>query len=366
MEGIFVNNSVISVKSIYHDYNVYFDSNVYSIIETLRKKVKFHVIIDSKVYNLHKARLSWIDFASTVIKIEATESNKDIKRVQSIAEELLKNNVIKKDIIFVIGGGIIQDVGAFASNILKRGIEWYFIPTTLLAMCDSCIGSKVGINMSGYKNQLGVFWPPKNVYIDIEYLNTLDNIHILSGLGEIIKVHLIAGKKDFYKLEDNYREVVTDFKLLKSFIYRSLEIKKTIIEKDEFDTEYRHILNYGHTFGHAIEAYTNNFVPHGIGVSIGMDMANYISMNKGYICNNLFDRISNIIRKNIPYQSLDYGNYSKMKKFLKGDKKYDGSILKVILCKGIGNIFIDKMEVKNRLLELIDQYAVTYNSTKNL
>ena len=361
-----MNNSVISVKSVYHDYNVYFNSNVHSIIETLSKKVKFHVIIDSKVYHLHKNRLSWIDFASTVIRIDAIEKNKDIKTVQSIAEELLKNNVTKKDVILVIGGGITQDVGAFTSNILKRGIEWYFIPTTLLAMCDSCIGSKVGINMSGYKNQLGLFWPPTKVFIDIEYLNTLDNIDILSGLGEIIKVHLIAGKKDFYKLEDKYSEVVTDFKLLKAFIYRSLEIKKTIIEKDEFDTEYRHILNYGHTFGHSIEAYTNNFIPHGIGVSIGMDIANYISMNKGYISKNLFDRISNTIRKNIPYQSLDYRNYSKMENFLKGDKKYDGSKLKVILCKGIGNIFIDKMEVNNRLLELIDQYTVTYNSSIRL
>ena len=95
------------------------------------------------------------------------------------------------------------------------------------------------------------------------------------------------------------------------------EIKKTIVEKDEFDIEYRHILNYGHTFGHSIEAYSNNEIPHGIGVSIGIDIANYISMNKGYISANLFDRISNTIRKNIPYQSLDYKNFNKMEKFLK-------------------------------------------------
>jgi len=209
-----------------------------------------------------------------------------------------------------------------------------------------------------------VFWPPKKVIIDIEYLKTLVNIDILSGIGEIIKVHLISGKEDFYKLEDKYSEIVTDYKLLESFIYRSLEIKKYIIEKDEFDTEYRHVLNYGHTFGHAIEAYSNNLIPHGIGVSIGMDIANYISMEKGYISKNLFDRMSNTIRKNIPYQFLDYSNHSKMMKFLKGDKKYDGSRLKVILSKGVGNIFIDKIEVNNMLMKFIDQYTETYYSEK--
>ena len=143
-------------------------------------------------------------------------------------------------------------------------------------------------------------------------------------------------------------------------------IKKKIVEIDEFDNKYRHILNYGHTFGHAIEAYTNNLIPHGIAVTIGMDIANYISLNKRYISNNVFDRISNTLRKNIPYQSLDFGNHSKMMKFLKGDKKYDGSRLKVILCKGIGNIFVDKMKVNIMLLDLIDQYTEYYYSTKNM
>ena len=363
MEGIFVNN--LKIKSVYRDYYVYFDSNVHSLIEILRKKVKLHVIIDSTVYRLHKNRLSWIDLASTVIKINALEKNKDIESVQRIAKRLLQNNITKKDVIVVIGGGITQDVGAFTANILKRGIDWYFIPTTLLAMCDSCIGSKVGINMSGYKNQLGIFWPPNKIFIDINFLETLEKIDILSGLGEIIKVHLIAGEKDFKKLEDKYSDIVTDFTLLKQFINRSLEIKKTIVEKDEFDIEYRHILNYGHTFGHSIEAYSNNEIPHGIGVSIGIDIANYISMNKGYISANLFDRISNTIRKNIPYQSLEYKNFNKMEKFLKGDKKFDGSILKVILCKGMGKIFIDKVKVNNILLKLIDQYAETYYSVKS-
>jgi 3-dehydroquinate synthase len=233
-------------------------------------------------------------------------------------------------------------------------------------MCDSCIGSKVGINMSGYKNQLGIFHPPERVFIDLDFLSTLEEKDILSGLGEIIKVHLISGENDFCNLENNYDKFITDYNCLKPFIYQSLRIKKKIVEIDEFDIKYRHILNYGHTFGHAIEAYTNNLIPHGIAVTIGMDIANYISMNNGYINNNLFDRMSITIRKNIPYQSLDFRNHSKMRKFLKGDKKYDGSKLKVILCKGVGKIFIDKMKVNNHLLVLIDEYVDLFNSAKNL
>ena len=200
----------------------------------------------------------------------------------------------------------------------------------------------------------------------LDYLSTLEENDIFSGLGEIIKVHLISGDNDFSILEKNYDQIINDYSYLRSFIYQSLTIKKKIVEFDEFDKKYRHILNYGHTFGHAIESYTNNKIPHGIAVTIGMDIANYISFNKRYISKSVFERVSNTLRKNIPYQSLDFGNHTKMMKFIKGDKKYDGSRLNVILCKGIGNIFVDKIKVNKMLFDLIDEYTANYYSTKTL
>lgn len=362
MEDIFVSNSTITVKSLFRDYDVSLHANIADEIEKLKAKSNVHIIIDSKVYELYKDRMTWIEDIPSLIKIEAVEKYKDIKTVQNITQTLLENGVTKNDGLIVIGGGIIQDVSAFTANILKRGINWYFLPTTLLAMCDSCIGSKVGINMSGFKNQIGLFWPPTKIFIDIKFLDTLEKNEILSGIGEILKVHLIAGEDDFDKVERDYSILTSDFSILKQYILRSLEIKKGIVEADELDVDYRHILNYGHTFGHAIEAYTNHLIPHGIGVSIGMEIANYISMKKGYISENLFNRISKVLKQNIPYNILNYSEHEKMSKILSQDKKFDGKKLSVILCKGIGNIVKEKVIINESLLGLIDDYTKYYNA----
>ena len=361
MEDISVNNSVLTVNSIFHNYKVNFDLKNSFINKKLRENT-FFVIIDKKVEKLYANQLRWMDDAKEIIKIEAIEKNKDINKVKSVSKNLLQNGINKNDVIVVIGGGIIQDVSAFTANIIKRGVKWYFIPTTLLAMCDSCIGSKVGINMSGFKNQLGVFWPPSEIFIDINFLRTLNKKEIVSGIGEIIKVHLISGNTDFSNLEKGYDNFIDNYENLNPFIFKSLEIKKKIVEKDEFDLHHRHILNYGHTFGHAIEAYTNNTIPHGIAVSIGMNIANYVSLNKGYISHKEYDRMESTIKKNIIYDSLDFSDLNKMGDLLKTDKKYDGSFLKVILTKGIGKIIIDRINVDKSLLGLINDYADKFNS----
>lgn len=362
MEDIFVSNSRIKVKSRFHEYQVVTQPNIEDEIEKLKTKGNVHVIIDSKVHSLYKNKLSWIECIDSVSKIEAIEENKDIKAVQNLARILLMNGVTKNDCLVVIGGGIIQDISAFTANILKRGVDWYFLPTTLLAMCDSCIGSKVGINMSGFKNQLGLFWPPTEIFIDTSFLDTLGHEDIMSGVGEILKVHLIAGKSDFDKVRKDYKKMHSDYSILENYITRSLQIKKEIVEKDEFDVDYRHILNYGHTFGHAIESYTNHFIPHGIGVTIGMDIANYISMEKGYIAEETFNYISGVLRQNIPYNTLNYNDHTKMSRILAADKKFDGQRLNAILCKGIGNIIQDKLLINKKLLELIGDYTKYYNA----
>jgi len=352
-----VSDFKLIVKSIFRQYDVDFIDNGVAIIEELLSENHIHVIIDEKVADLHQHRMPWLDRVTSLIKIEATEQDKDINTVQKIAETLLRNGITKNDFIVVIGGGIIQDVGAFTANILKRGINWIFLPTTLLAQCDSCIGSKVGINMSNFKNQLGIFWPPTRIIVDIEFLVTLEKLEIVSGIGEILKVHLISGEDDFKNVERDFDKMISDFSVLKNYIYRSLEIKRRIVEKDEFDVDYRHILNYGHTFGHSIEAYTKNAVPHGIGVSIGMEIANYISMKKGYISEAVRKRISSVIRKNIPYEKLDYRDHERLSRILKQDKKFDGHKLSVIICRGIGNIVQEKMPIDEEFLNLIDEYA---------
>jgi 3-dehydroquinate synthase len=361
MEGTFVNKSVLEVKSLFHDYSADFVDDLNKEMVRVFNHKKVHCIADSNVFNLHKNRMQYISNAATFIEIKAEEQNKTIETAHHIMLTLLNNGISKNDFIVVVGGGLTQDIGAFVANTLKRGIRWYFIPTTLLAMCDSCIGSKYGINMAGYKNQIGGFWPASKVLIDIEFLNTLNREDIVSGIGEIFKVHLISGVDDFKNIEENHRLMMKDGSVLKSFILRSLEIKKKIVEEDELDKDYRHILNYGHTFGHGIESYSNNIIPHGIGVTIGMEIANYISLKKGYLAEDIFYKVSSILRQYIPYASLDFSDHEKMTATLMRDKKYDGKTLNAILSKGIGRVFKDKINIDDQLLGFIESYTHYFN-----
>jgi 3-dehydroquinate synthase len=160
-------------------------------------------------------------------------------------------------------------------------MPWYFYPTTLLAQADSCIGSKSSINVGKTKNILGTFTPPEKIYITTSVLATLEEREFRSGLGEMLKVHAIDGPASFDRIAADYPRLFTDQELLRRYIWGSLAIKKAIIEEDEFDLGLRNIMNYGHSFGHALESATDFFIPHGIAVTVGMDMANYTSMRLG-------------------------------------------------------------------------------------
>lgn len=354
MEGIFVNNIII--KSFFKEYSVQFSSvNDYDFFDESDKRL--HLIIDSNVYSLYKDEYKIDKKFKSIIKIDAIEKNKQFETVGQVAETLLERGIVKNDRIIVIGGGIVQDIGAFVSNILKRGIEWIFIPTTLLAMCDSCVGSKVGINMKGFKNQVGIFWPPSKIIIDLNFLKTLNEIDIYSGIGEIIKVHIISALEDYENLEGNYDKMTNTSDLMEKFIARSLEIKKGIVETDEFDKDYRHILNYGHTFGHAIEAYTNNQIPHGIGVTIGMDIANFISYKMGILNENEFQRLHRFISRNIKVEQFTIEDTQRFVNILKADKKFDGQHLSVILNSGIGSIIKKKVIINELFIDFIGKYS---------
>jgi len=358
-----VSKPALSIKSQFHDYQAHFTNGIDNHeLEVALDGRTVHFIVDANVSKLHKDRIQDFAKAATFIEVEAEEEFKTIRTSQSIMLTLLNNNISKSDVVVVVGGGLTQDIGAFVANTLKRGLNWYFLPTTLLAMCDSCIGSKYGINLAGFKNQVGGFWPPSRIFIDLEYVKTSQKEHMIAGIGEILKVHLISGEEDFNKIEEKHHQILEDDKVLKYFILRSLEIKKVIVEKDEFDKDYRHILNYGHTFGHGIESYTNNQVPHGIGVTIGMEIANFISMKKGYLSEAVFNQVSSLLRQYIPYKDLDFSDHKRMFDALRQDKKFDGKNLNVILCKGIGKIVKDKIALNEEFLTLIDAYKEYYKT----
>lgn len=240
-----------------------------------------HFIIDAKVAGLYRQELTNVLAAPSVLEIVAEEANKTLDKFTGYVERLVARGVRRGHVLVAIGGGIMQDIVCFLAATLLRGLTWHFYPTTLLAQADSCIGSKSSINVGKIKNVLGTFTPPEMIYITTRVLATLEEREIYSGLGEMLKVHAIAGPAKFDQLAADYSRIFTDSALMKRYISQSLEIKQAIIELDEFDRGPRNIMNYGHSFGHALESATNFGIPHGIAVSLGMDMANYLAMRLG-------------------------------------------------------------------------------------
>ena len=257
-----------------------------------------HFLVDSNIARLYAVPLAGVLANPNTLIIEATEENKSIERIIPIIERMVAKKIRRGEVLVAIGGGILQDITCFIASILLRGLDWCFVPTTLLAQADSCIGSKSSINLGSTKNILGTFNPPKQVWISSAFLDTLANTDIQSGIGEILKVHAIAGCAAFNKLISDFDRLKSDRELLLSYIRASLEIKQGYIESDEFDLGIRNIFNYGHSFGHAIESATNFSIPHGIAVSIGIDMANHIAVSRGLIGQEHRDRMHSVLRKN--------------------------------------------------------------------
>jgi 3-dehydroquinate synthase len=257
-----------------------------------------HFLIDANIARLYSAPLAGILRRETTILIDATEENKSIERVIPVIERLVKNKVRRDHVLIAIGGGIIQDITCFIASTLLRGLEWRFVPTTLLSQADSCIGSKSSINLGATKNILGTFNPPRRNWICPAFLDTLEFKDIRSGIGEILKVHAIAGKTDFDRLKEDFPQLTTDRRVLLQYIRASLLIKQRYIEVDEFDRGIRNIFNYGHSFGHAIESATHFKVPHGVAVTMGMDMANHIAAMRGLLPGEHRDRMHGVLREN--------------------------------------------------------------------
>ena len=251
-----IQKSKFVIKSSPYDYTVKFiDDKTLRLVllqnRNINKKKNF-LFVDKKVDKIYKEKLWKKDSTLTLI---ANEENKTINSALLVIDLLNKNNFTKKEILISIGGGITQDVTAFARAIFKRGINWTYFPTTLLSMADSCIGAKSAINYGGTKNLIGLFSAPKEVFINTTFLKTLDKRDVLSGYGEIIKLCIVGGEstiEEFKKAKDLQNgDLLFQIDIL---IKTALIVKKAVISEDEFENNIRKALNYGHTVGHAIES----------------------------------------------------------------------------------------------------------------
>jgi 3-dehydroquinate synthase len=346
-------SDTLKIKSHNKDYDViYSNKNLDMLVNEIYSENDF-IFIDRNVYNLSPETFKDIDNLKKIYIFDAIEDNKNIESVLELIDILLCNNFTKKNKLIVIGGGITQEVGGFAAAIYKRGIQWILIPTTILSMTDSCIGSKVSINR-GSKNMLGLFIAPNKIYISDYFLNSLKKDDIMSGIGEGLKLSLIGGSTTYALFKENY--ISHNYM---NIIKISSLVKKEIIEYDEFEKHERKVLNYGHTIGHALESVSKYFIPHGIAILIGMYIKNILFYKNKYDDINI--QIVELIDKK--FLEIDF-NYTTFIKHVMLDKKNDGNKICFILLNEIGHTIIVykniediEYELKNILKHMFINYS---------
>lgn len=208
--------------------------------------------------------------SSAVISIPALESSKNLDYMSGVIEQMRVFGANRDTHVYAIGGGIIQDIATFVNSIYMRGLPWTYFPSTLLSMADSCIGGKSSINVRGYKNLVGNIYPPSEVFVDMDFCKTLGQDEVIGGLAEAVKICYARGPQSFEQyLNLNPLYPLSGEKGVQ-VITAALQAKKWFIEIDEFDRAERLLLNYGHTFGHALEASSNFAIAHGVAVALGM------------------------------------------------------------------------------------------------
>ncbi|PWU09741.1 MAG: 3-dehydroquinate synthase [Verrucomicrobia bacterium] len=347
---------MLTIKSRAHDYTVENFPDLASALITIPAQRSWF-LIDKRFSEFYRPILDQAVPANRAVYVEATEEQKSFEALTPIFLDLLKRELKRDGLLIVIGGGVLQDIGAFIATVLFRGLRWELIPTTLLAQADSCIGSKSSINIGPYKNQIGTFCPPNRIQVTSSVLATLPWDEIRSGLGEVIKLQLLSSEKGFRELmddlkswrktEDREQKAVAAIpaELLSKWVSRSLEVKKPYVEADEFDKGIRNILNYGHTFGHAYESATHYGIPHGIGVVLGMLTATYLSVRLGLAEVVHYQELKTMLQPwHEPYSNiLRKGSRDEIFQAIKHDKKNTGQAVNCILTRGFGRM--EKMPV---------------------
>ena len=344
-----------TVKSMVHDYEVQFIDDAK---QTLGQELEDGdvIIVDNKIKALYPELLEEAYGEHVVIGIDADERQKSYQGLIPIIEKLIGSEFRKSHRLIGVGGGITQDVTAFTASIMYRGVEWLFFPTTLLAQGDSCIGSKTSINFGAYKNQVGGFFPPNRILIDLNFIDSLPEAEMQSGLGEMCHYFVVAGEEDFKKYKQEYPFALQRKDVLSGLIARSLEIKKSYIEIDEFDRKERQVFNYGHSFGHAIESLTDYAIPHGIAVSFGMDMANFVSVKLNYLAEETRREIRELLEQIWDGYVIHNLSVEKFANALSKDKKNVGRELRLILCRGYGKVFKAGMQLDEQFVGWLEEY----------
>ncbi len=304
------------------------------IDEKLKSSKKVLVLSDSNVFPLYgKEVLSRIKKDAYSFVIPAGEDSKNFKNYIDILSYMAENGFSRCDGVIGLGGGVVGDLAGFVASTYMRGINYIAIPTSILAFVDSSVGGKTAINLDYGKNLVGTFYQPNGVFINFSYAKTLPKREVLSGYGEIVKYYFIS--KNIA-----YNEVIGG--LTEELIYKCIECKAKIVEEDERDLGERKLLNFGHTFGHAIEKLSDYTLSHGECVVKGMYLSLLVSLNLSYISLEQFKNAKQILQK-LGYNLVNDYSLEEMTRYVKMDKKSDGETVDFVLLNGQGKLQVKKI-----------------------
>jgi 3-dehydroquinate synthase len=349
------------VKSGQGDYSVEFQPDLEVVVNRLSGVLNPAVVIDRIVAGLYRDELSPITDRFPTLFIDATEEEKSLDGAGKVCAWLQEQNATKQTTLVAIGGGITQDIAAFSAHIYYRGLRWVYVPTTLLAMSDSCIGAKCCINHRRYKNQLGAFHAPWQVHLCTQFLDTLGNEAVASGYGEILKLMFTGSRDHLARLIQTVTEGGLRNDELTHLLRESLEVKKAVIEVDEYEKDLRRILNYGHTFGHALETLTAHTVPHGLAVAWGMDLVNYIARQRGMLGESDFQRVHDFVREHLYCPLVGEISTAALIATARRDKKVADGQVNLILAEKPGSLRVVRTPFDAQLETQIRDYLENIN-----
>ena len=298
------------------------------------------LISQDNIYKLYKDKFDQLSKLSNISihLIDDGEQAKSFETITQITNKMASEHFDRSSIVLAVGGGVVGDIAGFAASVYMRGIDYVQYPTTLLAMVDSSIGGKTGINLKSGKNLVGRIYQPKAVEIDINFLLTLPDRQINAALAEAIKYGFIYDRELFDFIASSIDNIIENksIKILEKIIIQCCEIKSDVVCEDVNENELRMILNFGHTVGHAIEGYFDyRTLLHGEAIFYGMKCALYLSNKYGNLSNNEYNKSLDLLSKfDLPSVSIE--DYDKFMTYIKNDKKIRASNVKFILLDEIG------------------------------
>lgn len=292
-----------------------------------------------------------------VVEIESGESNKTIEICTRVWEVLTELNADRHCLLINLGGGVIGDLGGFVASTYKRGIHFVNVPTTLLAQVDASVGGKVGVNLTNFKNQVGVFNNPQAVYINPQFLNTLPRNEVMSGFAEMVKHGLISDAEHFEALK---HFDLSRLDLLEPHIEQSVRIKNKIVLEDPTENDVRKCLNFGHTIGHAIESFSHenqsSGLLHGQAIAIGMVCEAYLSAEIAGLDRESLDDISQFLLGHYPSIRIDAVSHHRIIEIMRNDKKNFNDRMNFTLISEIGNAVYDQEVSADRVIDALNYY----------